>query len=267
VVLGWGWQGDDVLPPDSSTVTVTIEPTATGSRVTLTHSGLPGQQQIDGHAQGWAHYLGRLELLAGEGDAGRDDWAWAPEHLDPIAAGYAALGAVQPMLRALTADDKPKPTPCGDLTCHQVAVHLMESLVGLAGMAGATLEIPDGSLETKISSLADGALTAWRDRGTDGTVTDPQGNEVPAAFTPVVIVVELLLHGWDLAEGSGQEIEVSDEVVGYVAEAADQVIQGGRGWAFADAIAPAEGARALDRLAAYSGRRPGAAGAPEPAPC
>jgi uncharacterized protein (TIGR03086 family) len=256
VVFGWGWLGDEDLPPDTSTVTVTVEPTETGSRVTLTHEGLPTQQQVDGHAEGWDHYLERLELLAVKGDAGRDEWAWAPEKLDPIVAGYAALASVQPMLRRLTPDDQPKPTPCPGLTCHQMAVHLMESLVGLGTMAGASLQIPEeGSLETKVSTLADQALSAWRERGLDGMVTDPGGNELPAAFGPAIIDVELLLHGWDLAQGSGQAIEVSDEVVAYVAELAGQIIEGGRGSAFADELSAADSAPALDRFAAYSGRQ------------
>ena len=37
---------------------------------------------------------------------------------------------------------------------------------------------------------------------------------------------------------------------------AEQIIPKGRGDAFADEVAPAPGAGALDRLAAYSGRRP-----------
>jgi uncharacterized protein (TIGR03086 family) len=255
VVLGWGWLGDDTLPPDASTVTVTIEPTTDGSRVTLTHEGLLTEEQVAGHAEGWGHHLGRLEQLAAKGDAGRDPWSWAPERLDPIVAGYAVLASIQPMLRSLTAEDKPRTTPCGGQTCHEVAVHLMESLVGLGGMAGVSLSIPEeGSLEAKISMLADGALTGWRDRGLDGTVVDPAGQEVPAAFGPIVIDVEILLHGWDLAQGSGQTIEVSDEVVAYVSELARQVIEGGRGWAFGDEVAPSDADSALDRLAAYSGR-------------
>lgn len=256
VVFGWGWLGDDALPPDASSVTVTVEPTDAGSRVTLTHEGLPNQQQVDGHAEGWDHYLERLELLAVKGDAGRDEWAWAPEDLDPLTAGYAALAAIQPMLRRLTSDDQPKPTPCTDMSCHEMAVHLMGSMVALGAMAGASLEIPaEGSLETKVSSLADGALDAWRRRGLEGTVSDPAGNELPAAMGPAIIDVELLLHGWDLAQGSGQTIEVSDEVVAYVAELAGRLIEGGRGSAFADELSPDEGASALDRFAAYSGRR------------
>lgn len=256
LVLGWGWDGDDTLPPDGSTVTVVIEPAGDGSRVTLSHEGLVGAQ-LDSHAEGWKHYLERLERLAVKGDAGPDEWAWAPEHLDPIVAGYAALAVLQPVLRGLTAEDKPRPTPCSDLSCHQVAVHLMESISALGGMAGVTVTMPeDGSLESKVSQMTDQTLQAWRARGLEGTVADPAGRELPAAFPPAVLAIELLLHGWDLAEGSGQTMEVSDEVVAYVAELAAPIIPGGRGAAFADEITPADGAGALDRFAAFSGRQP-----------
>lgn len=256
LVLGWGWLGDDSLPPDASTVTVTIEPAGSGSRVTLTHEGLVGAQ-LDAHAEGWNHYLERLERLAVKGDAGQDEWAWAPEHLDPVVAGYAALAVLQPVLRALTAEDRPKPTPCTDFSCHQLAVHLMESLSQLGGMAGTTVTMPEeGSLESKVSVMTDRALTAWRERGLEGNAVDPAGRELPAAFAPTVIAIELLLHGWDLAQASGQEVAVSDEVVDYVAGLAEHIIPQGRGDLFADEVSSAEEAGALDRFAAYSGRQP-----------
>ncbi len=257
LVLGWGWEGDDALPPDASTVTVTIEEAEGGSRLTLTHAGLPTPESVAGHAEGWAHYLDRLERLAVKGEAGRDEWAWAPETLDPIVAGYAVLAAIQPMLRSLTVDDKPRTTPCGGQTCHEVAVHLMGSMTALGAMAGATVEMPaEGSLETKVSQMSDEALRAWAARGLDGTVTDPAGREVPAAIGPSIIAVELLLHGWDIAQGSGRPIEIADEVVAYVARLGEELIVSGRGRVFADEVAPGDGADALDRLAAYSGRTP-----------
>jgi uncharacterized protein YndB with AHSA1/START domain len=77
IVFGWGWEGNPDLPPDSSTVTVTIEPVAGGSRVTLVHEGLTGPQEAT-HAEGWEHYLGRLETLAITGEVGPDEWASAP---------------------------------------------------------------------------------------------------------------------------------------------------------------------------------------------
>jgi uncharacterized protein (TIGR03086 family) len=257
LVLGWGWDGDvdGTLPPDASTVTIVIEPTGDGSRVTLTHEGLVGPQ-LESHADGWRHYLERLERLAVKGDAGPDEWAWAPEHLDPIVAGYAALAVVQPVLRGLTAEDQPKPTPCPDLTCHQLAVHLMDSISALGAMAGATVTMPEkGSLESKVSHMTDQTLRAWREHGLEGMVKDPAGRELPASFAPAVLCIELLLHGWDLAQGSRQMMDVSDEVVSYVAELAAPIIPGGRGSAFADAVTPEDGAAALDRFAAYSGRQ------------
>jgi uncharacterized protein (TIGR03086 family) len=257
LVLGWGWEGDDAMPPDASTVTVTIEEAEGGSRLTLTHDGLPTPESVAGHAEGWAHYLDRLERLAVKGEAGRDEWAWAPETLDPIVAGYAVLAAIQPMLRALTADDKPRATPCGGQTCHEVAVHLMGSMTALGAMAGATVETPaEGSLEAKVSQMSDKALRAWAARGLDGTVTDPGGRQVPAAIGPSIIDVELLLHGWDIAQGSGRPIEISDDVVAYVAGLSEDLIVQGRGRAFADEVSVGDGAGALERLAAYSGRTP-----------
>jgi uncharacterized protein (TIGR03086 family) len=87
-------------------------------------------------------------------------------------------------------------------------------------------------------------------------VIDPAGHEVPASFAPTVLAIELLLHGWDLAQTSGQQVAVSDEVVSYVAGLAEHIIPPGRGGPFADELAPAEGAGALERFAAYSGRQP-----------
>ena len=127
VVFGWGWEGGDDLPPDASTVTVTVEPAEGGSLVTLVHEGL-NEEQAAMHAEGWNHYFERLERLATTGDAGQDEWAWAPEGLTPIVAADAALAALQPVLRNLTAEDRPKPTPCTDFTCHELAEHLFASL-------------------------------------------------------------------------------------------------------------------------------------------
>jgi uncharacterized protein (TIGR03086 family) len=104
--------------------------------------------------------------------------------------------------------------------------------------------------------MADQALVAWRERGLEGTVTDPAGQEVPASLAPGVLVIELLLHGWDLARATGQTVEVSDEVVEYVAGLAQQIVPPARGSSFGEEMAPADGAGALDRLAAFSGRQP-----------
>ena len=98
------------------------------------------------HAEGWNHYFERLERLATTGDAGQDEWAFAPENLTPITAAEAALAVLQPILRNLTSDDRPKPTPCTEFTCHELAEHLFGSLDRVGAMAGATGGEPGGGL-------------------------------------------------------------------------------------------------------------------------
>jgi uncharacterized protein YndB with AHSA1/START domain len=74
VVVSWGVAGSPDLPPGTSTVEFTLTPTVRGTRADLTHSGLP-DAQLDGHADGWTHFLPRLRIVASGGDAGADDWA------------------------------------------------------------------------------------------------------------------------------------------------------------------------------------------------
>jgi uncharacterized protein (TIGR03086 family) len=260
IVFGWGWDDDPALRPDASTVTVTVEPVEGGTLVTLVHEGLT-DEQAESHAVGWNHYVERLEKLATTGVIEPDDWAWAPEKLDPMVATEAVLAAVQPVLRGLTADDQPRPTPCSEFSCHELAVHLMQSLSQLGGMAGADVVNPEsGSLENRVSVMAGEAIDGWRRRGLEGSIPGPGGHEMPAAYAAAILPVELLLHGWDLAQGSGQELRVSDEVVTYVQGLAEGLVPDGRaGGSFAPEVEPASDAGALDRLAAFAGRRPMAA--------
>jgi uncharacterized protein (TIGR03086 family) len=259
VVFGWGWEGSPDLPYDASTVTVTIEPTDEGSLVTLVHEGLD-EEQAKAHAEGWEHYLERLERLAATGDAGPDEWAYAPHHLDPVVGAEAALAALQPALRNLTPGDHARPTPCADFTCDELIEHLCTSLGQLGAMAGATVKDPEtGSRENRVSSMAAEAIDAWRRVDLDGTLPGPGGRQMPAAFLAGVLPLEIALHGWDLAQASGQQLHISDRVVEYLRGLAEDVVPGGRGSAFADEVVPAEGAPPIDRLAAFAGRRPMAA--------
>ncbi len=73
VVVSWGVAGSPDLPPGASTVEFTLTPTARGTRVDLVHSDLP-DARLDGHADGWTHFLSRLRVVAPGGDAGQDDW-------------------------------------------------------------------------------------------------------------------------------------------------------------------------------------------------
>jgi uncharacterized protein (TIGR03086 family) len=257
VVYGWGWEGRDDLPPDASTVTVTIEPDPAGSRVTLEHDGL-SELQATMHAEGWNHYLERLVRLATSGDAGPDEWDLVPDPLTAITAAEAALAALQPVLRHLGPDAASHPTPCADFTCEQLVEHLSDSLVQLGAMAGATVTTPqDGSTEDRISTMAAQAIDGWRSVALDGTVPGPGGREMPASFAASILPIELVLHAWDIAQSSGRPLRVGDEVVDYVRGLAESVVPPGRSrGAFGEEVAPPEDATPLDRFAAFAGRTP-----------
>jgi len=259
VVFGWGWEGAADLAPDTSTVAILLEPVAGGTQVTLTHEGLT-EQQASMHAEGWNHYLARLERAAVDGDAGPDEWAAAPQPLDELSAAEATLAVLQGVLRRLTSEDRPKQTPCADFTCHDLAEHLFGSLVAFGSMAGVEVINPEtGSLENRVATMAAQAIEGWRDRGLEGTVPGPGGGEMPATFAAGIMPVEFLLHAWDMAQGSGKAMVASDEVVTYVHKIAETIVPGARGAAFAEEVPASIGADPMERLAAFTGRRPVAA--------
>jgi uncharacterized protein YndB with AHSA1/START domain len=78
LVYTWGWSegggGPELVPSGSTTVEVDLEPTAAGTILRLTHSGLPTEEQAANHGAGWDNYLGRLAIVAAGGDPGRDPW-------------------------------------------------------------------------------------------------------------------------------------------------------------------------------------------------
>ena len=67
------WEGDEQLPPGSSSVTIELVPDGEGTLVRLTHSGLPEGADV-AQLEGWHHFLPRLATVASGGDPGPDPW-------------------------------------------------------------------------------------------------------------------------------------------------------------------------------------------------
>ena len=130
VVFTWGWEGSADLPPGASTVIITLEPAADGTLVRLVHEGLTGEQEAS-HADGWNHYLGRLVTAATHGDAGADEWAAAPQELNPITAAEATLAVCQLVLRGVSESGYHNATVCTEFDVTQLAEHLIGSVTFL----------------------------------------------------------------------------------------------------------------------------------------
>ena len=59
LVVSWGFAGSAELPPGASTVEVLLTKIDEGTRVDVTHSGLP-EVERDKHNHGWRHFLDQL---------------------------------------------------------------------------------------------------------------------------------------------------------------------------------------------------------------
>ncbi len=70
VIFTWGWEGDDEVPPGSTTVRIDLEPDGDGTALTLEHSGLPSERAAGMHDEGWRFFSSRLATVATGGDPG-----------------------------------------------------------------------------------------------------------------------------------------------------------------------------------------------------
>ena len=77
LVYTFGWEanenGPNPVPPGSSTIEIELVPDGDGTLLRFVHE-LASAESAEMHAKGWDHYLGRLAVAAGGGDAGADPW-------------------------------------------------------------------------------------------------------------------------------------------------------------------------------------------------
>ncbi len=253
LVLTWGWEDTDELHPGASTVTISLEPVNGGTLVRLVHDGLT-EEQAEGHATGWDHYLGRLAAAAKDGDAGADEWA-SPEELDRLSAAEASLAVCQSVLRDIGVSDGTLPTPCDKFTVDDLLTHLLGSISHIGAMAGSEIPLGEGSSEVRVADVSQRALEAWRKRGVEGEVAFGAMN-VPATVAASILSVELLVHAWDFAQASSQQLAVSPALSDYVLGLAREIIapQMRDGDRFAAEVSVGPDADNLQRLVAFTGR-------------
>ena len=161
------------------------------------------------------------------------------------------------MLRRLGPEDLFRPTPCTEYTVGEVGRHLVRSMVLLGSAAGEQIDVPVAApLGDDVAATAEAALAAWRRRGLDGSVA--VGRSVwPAGLAVEIIPLELLVHGWDIARATGDEIDVPAAIAGYVlGRARELVTEDKRGRSFAAEVSAGPDATALQRLIAFTGREP-----------
>ena len=177
------------------------------------------------------------------------------------------LDELEPLLgriaSGITPDQLDAPTPCADFTVRGVLGHVMGGATQFAAafrgepQPDVPSDIAEGPDVVERAGQALGGLTAAiRAPGAlDRNVLGPFG-EMPGDAFARFVVLDGLVHGWDLATATNQPYEPSDGLVAAVEGFARQAItpELRDGQTFAAATEPSEGAAPIDRLAAYTGR-------------
>ncbi|MFE7528997.1 TIGR03086 family metal-binding protein [Kitasatospora sp. NPDC057542] len=178
------------------------------------------------------------------------------------ASAAAGVAATVPAGQALDA-----PTPCAEFDTRALINHwVLYSSHGLEHRAR-RVELPgelssrDFAAEADWSSAyaaqLERAVAAWADPAAWEGDVDLGGAPVPAVGIARMLVLELLLHGWDAARATGGRIEVDEELALLAGEIVAENAELYRQYAgFAESVALPEDASAWDRALAASGRDP-----------
>ena len=158
----------------------------------------------------------------------------------------------------LSPDDLDRPTPCANFTVRGVLEHMIGGATAFA--AAFRGEEPTEADTSDVLAGFGPALTNLVDAitspGALGRNVKAPFGEVPGETFARFVVLDGLVHGWDMATATGQPYAPSDELVADVQAFANGALDPLRdGQTFADAVEPAAGASPIERLAAYTGRR------------
>ncbi len=166
------------------------------------------------------------------------------------------------------------PTPCANYTLGDLVQHV-RGLAEAFTVSGRK-EQPDGGSQpppegdaSKLDETWREDTVAWLDRLVE-TWADPAawegtawiaGFEAPADAVGMTAVNELVVHGWDVARASGQEIDLPDDSLAAPREFVSMMSGPGseeaRGDAFGPPVPVPDGASVLDEVVAGNGRDPG----------
>jgi len=179
--------------------------------------------------------------------------------IDELDSAEATLGVLQQVLHTVANDHMSRQTPCSEYDVLRLTGHLLNSITALGGMVGAKCPERDenDSVERQVVGAARPALDAWHRHGLDGNVPFG-GGEIPAKGACGILSLEFLVHAWDYAHAVGHDVKVPEPLSEYVLGLAHKVIRPElRGTAgFDDPVAVPAHASALDRLIAFTGRKP-----------
>ena len=161
------------------------------------------------------------------------------------------------------------PTPCPEYSVRNILAHLDGLSLAFTSAAGkdfgeltdtspspAELTLADGWRE-RIPAQLDALAAAWRDPSAWDGMTRAGGVDLPGEVAGLVALDEVVLHGWDLAKGTGQAYEPDPAstavVTGFLTESRKEEVPESL---FGPVVQIDDDARAFDHALGLAGRDP-----------
>ncbi|HWJ62311.1 MAG TPA: TIGR03086 family metal-binding protein [Acidimicrobiales bacterium] len=202
---------------------------------------------------------------------------------DPRPALLSALGTCGDLIHVIGPDELDRPTPCAEMDVRALLGHLV---MVAQRIACAARLVPTHLWPTDVTGLADDewapawheaaidAVAAWSDDALLDQVTALPWATMPGRDVVGIYTNEVVVHGWDLGQGTGRVPAWGDLALDTALHAIHQQLpDADRGpmWAevqaglpegipwqdpFANAVPVPDDAPVIDRVVAWNGRRP-----------
>lgn len=174
-----------------------------------------------------------------------------------------AAQAASAVVAGISPDQLDNSTPCDEWDVRALGNHLTGFLPYSANAArrGPAMEgeAPDFTANewaATFAHLATDAATAWAEEGALDGETEFGPGTLPAQYAAGITLMELAVHGWDLATATGQTMDLDDETAALAAQVSAQAANGAPEGFFGKAVEVPEGATAFDRGLGAVGRNP-----------
>lgn len=187
--------------------------------------------------------------------------------MDLIALHEKALRATGKIVAGVRPEQLDAPTPCSEwdvraLLNHVIGGNWLFVDIAAGGAFDPNATPPDftaGDVAAAYEESAKAVAAAWGSPELLGkTVRMPIG-DVPGQVALSLHFMDKVVHGWDLAKATGQDLDFADDLVEPVYEFVQNAVPDdfrGPGKPFGPRVEAPEGAGTRDRLVAFLGRQP-----------
>lgn len=185
--------------------------------------------------------------------------------MDPIALLAQAGERTTKVIEQVGPAQLHDPSPCTDWDVHGVINHLVgENLMFATLLAGKSLPDLSGGMPDFVGddpaasyrTSLDTAIAAWREPGALDTMLDLPAGTMPSAFALGLHFMDTLVHGWDIAKGTGQDTSLDDGLATACLDIVHGFLSQGRPPVFGPEVPIDATASAGDRLVGLLGRTP-----------